>query len=147
MDADLSYNIGHEIPPDGAFAKARGTDMNIPKGHQAVMPYLMIEDAAAFIEFTKAVFDADLTHHSMRDGIVGHCEIQIGGSTIMFSNSRGTWTPATANMFVYVEDADATYVKAVENGAETIMPPDDQEYGRSCGVTDLFGNVWWITSV
>ena len=121
--------------------------MNIPKGYQAVMPYLMMEDAAGFIEFTKDVFDAELTHHSVRDGIVGHCEIKIGGSTIMFSASRGEWKPATANMFVYVDDADARYKKAVEAGVETIMPPADQEYGRSCGVTDPFGNVWWITSV
>ncbi len=111
------------------------------------MPYLMLEDAAKFIEFTKNVFDAELTEHSMRDGIVGHCEIQIGGGTIMFSNSRGEWKPATANMFVYVENADETYKKAVENGAETVMPPDDQPYGRSCGITDPFGNVWWITSI
>lgn len=122
--------------------------MEIPKGHQALMPYLMMEDAAAFIEFTKTVFDADLTHHSMREeDLIGHCEIQIGGCTIMFSNSRGQWTPQTANMFVYVDNADDTYAKAVEKGSETIMPPADQEYGRSCGVTDPFGNVWWITSV
>jgi PhnB protein len=120
--------------------------MNIPTGHQAVMPYLMMEDAAAFIEFLKTVFNAEMTHESMRDGIVGHCEAQINGGTIMFSNSRGEWKPQTANMFVYVDDADDTYAKAVENGSETIMPPADQEYGRSCGVTDPFGNVWWITS-
>ena len=120
--------------------------MQIPKGHQAIMPYLMLEDAAGFIEFIKNVFDANMTHESMRDGIVGHCEANINGSTSMFSNSRGEWKPATANMFVYVENADETYTKAVENGAETVMPPDDQEYGRSCGVTDPFGNVWWITT-
>ena len=121
--------------------------MNIPTGHQAVMPYLMMEDAAAFIDFIKAVFNAEMTQESMRDGIVGHCEAQINSGTIMFSNSRGEWKPQTANMFVYVENADDTYSKAVANGAETIMPPDGQEYGRSCGVTDPFGNVWWITSV
>lgn len=120
--------------------------MKIPTGHQAIMPYLMLEDAAGFIEFIKNVFDANMTHESMRDGIVGHCEANINGSTIMFSNSRGEWKPATANMFVYVENADETYAKAVENGADTVMPPDDQEYGRSCGVTDPFGNVWWITT-
>lgn len=109
---------------------------------------MLMEDAAAFIEFVTRVFNAELTHHSMReDDIVGHCEIQIGGSTIMFSNSRGDWKPATANMFVYVENADESYAKALDNGAITIMQPDDQEYGRSCGVTDPFGNVWWITSV
>lgn len=122
--------------------------MKIPKGHQAVMPYLMMEDAAAFIEFAKTVFDAELTHHSMReDDLVGHCEIQIGGSTVMFSNSRGEWKPVTANMFVYVENADETYKKAIDAGSETVMPPADQDYGRSCGVTDPFGNTWWVTSV
>ncbi|MFT3743395.1 MAG: VOC family protein [Pyrinomonadaceae bacterium] len=120
--------------------------MEIPKGHQAIMPYLMLEDAAGFIEFIKTVFNAEMTHESIRDGIVGHCEGNINGSTIMFSASRGEWKPATANMFVYVENADETYAKAVENGAETIMPPDDQEYGRSCGVSDPHGNVWWITT-
>ena len=120
--------------------------MNIPTGHQAVMPYLMMENAAGFIEFIKKVFDAKMTHESERDGIVGHCEAQINGGTIMFSNSRDQWVPQPANMFVYVENADETYAKALKNGAETIMPPDDQDYGRSCGVSDPFGNVWWITS-
>lgn len=120
--------------------------MKIPNGHQAVMPYLMIEDAAGFIEFISNVFDAEMTHQDVRGDIIGHCEANIGGSTIMFSQSRDEWKPATANMFVYVDNADETYSKAVENGSETIMPPADQEYGRSCGVTDPFGNVWWITS-
>lgn len=111
------------------------------------MPYLMMEDAAGFIEFIKAVFNAKMTQQDTRDGIVGHCEAKISGGTIMFSQSRDQWTPQTANMFVYVENADETYARAVENGAATVMPPDDQEYGRSCGVTDPFGNVWWITSI
>lgn len=122
--------------------------MEIPKGHQAVMPYLMLDDAAAFIDFTKAVFDAELTQHSVNDdGLVGHCEIQISGGTIMFSNSRGDWKAATANMFVYVDNADEIYDRSLKNGAVTIMEPADQDYGRSCGVTDPSGNVWWITSV
>ena len=111
------------------------------------MPYLIMEDAAGFIDFIKTVFNAEMTHESIRDGIVGHCEAQIGGSTIMFSQSRDQWKPATANMFIYVDDADERYKKAVEAGAQTIMEPADQDYGRSCGVTDPFGNVWWITSV
>jgi PhnB protein len=121
--------------------------MNIPKNHQAVMPYLMMEDAAAFIDFIKTVFNAEMTHESMRDGIVGHCEAQISGSTIMFSNIRGDWKPATANMFVYVNDADETYAKAMAGGATSVMDVADQDYGRSGGVTDPHGNVWWITSV
>ena len=34
--------------------------MNIPEGHQAVMPYLMLDDAAGFIQFIKDVFDAEI---------------------------------------------------------------------------------------
>ena len=40
-----------------------------------------------------------------------------------------------------------TYHKALEMGASYIMEPADMEYGRSCGVKDPFGNVWWITSL
>lgn len=121
--------------------------MNIPKGHQAVMPYLMMEDAAGFIDFIKTVFDAEMTHQDMRGDIIGHCEANINGSTVMFSNSRDDWKPATANMFVYVPDADAAYAKAIAAGATSVMEMADQDYGRSGGVTDPYGNVWWITSV
>jgi len=121
--------------------------MNIPEGHQAVMPYLMLDDAAGFIQFIKDVFDAEITQQGMRDGVVGHCEANIGGSTIMFSNTRDQWKTATANMFVYVADADVTFDKAIKAGSATVMEIADLEYGRSGGVTDPFGNVWWITSV
>ncbi|MEQ1761642.1 MAG: VOC family protein [Pyrinomonadaceae bacterium] len=121
--------------------------MNIPKGHQAIMPYLMLNDATAFVEFIKKVFDAEMIHESMRDGVVGHCEANINGGTIMFSNSRDEWKAATANMFVYVTDADATYKKALAAGAESVMEMSDLDYGRSGGFTDPFGNVWWPTTV
>lgn len=122
--------------------------MEIPKGHQTLMPYLMMENAKDFVGFIKNVFGAEMTHENYNeDGTAGHCEASIGGSTIMFSNSRGKWKPATSNMFVYVEDADKTYQTAVFEGAVKLMEPADQDYGRSCGVTDPFGNVWWITSV
>jgi len=121
--------------------------MNIPEGHQAVMPYLMLDDAAGFIEFIKDVFGAEITQQSIRDGVVGHCEASIGGSTIMFSNTREQWKAATANMFVYVSDADEAYEKAMMAGANNVMEIADLDYGRSGGVADPFGNVWWITSI
>lgn len=120
--------------------------MKIPDGHQAVMPYLMMADAPAFIEFIKSVFDAEMTHESMRDGIVGHCEARISGGTIMFANSRDQWKPAAANMFVYVPDADEAYRRALAAGAASVMEMADLEYGRSGGFSDPFGNVWWVTT-
>lgn len=122
--------------------------MQIPSGHQGVMPYLMVERSADFLDYVTKVFDAETTHKAVNDdGALGHCEVQISGSTIMFSNTRDQWKAATANLFVYVESADETYAKAIEHGGVKVMEPADQEYGRSCGVTDPFGNVWWITSV
>jgi PhnB protein len=123
--------------------------MEIPQGHQAVMPYLMLRGAGAFIEFTQKVFSATLSTTRMREdgATVMHSEIEIGGSTIMFCDATEEWAPQTANMFVYVQSADATYALALAHGATTVMELSNQDYGRTCGVADPFGNVWWITSV
>ena len=120
--------------------------MELPAGHQGVMPYLMLKDGRAFIEFIQAVFDAKLTYTSERDGMLGHCEALISGSTVMFSDSRKEWGEATANLFVYVPDADEVYKAALSNGGKSVMEMSDQEYGRSGGFSDPQGNVWWVTT-
>ena len=65
----------------------------------------------------------------------------------MFADSNEEFKPQTAGLFVYAHDADETYNKALEEGATSIMAMSNQDYGRSGGVTDPFGNVWWITGV
>jgi PhnB protein len=123
--------------------------MNIPKNHQTVMPYLILDGALKFIDFTKNVFNATVLHAPQLrdDGTALHAEINIHGSTIMFADISNDWKPQTANLFVYVPNADESFKKALEEGATELMGLSDQEYGRTCGVTDPFGNVWWITSV
>jgi uncharacterized glyoxalase superfamily protein PhnB len=125
--------------------------MKLPKGHQVVMPYLMVKGALKFLEFVTIVFNAKHAtdmHKLREDGsTVMHSEITIGGSTIMFTDATEQWPEQTANLFVYVENADETYKKAIDSGATTVMELSDQDYGRTCGVTDPLGNVWWITSV
>lgn len=125
--------------------------MNLPKGHQVVMPYLMVNGALKFIDFVKVVFYAELTtnmHKLREDGAtVIHSEITIGGSTIMFTDASEQWKEQTANLFVYVDNADDTFKRAIDHGATILMELSNQDYGRTCGVTDPFGNVWWITSV
>lgn len=124
--------------------------MKLPQGHQAVMPYLMLKGALKFLEFTQTVFNAKLTTdmHKLRDEkTVIHSEITIGGSTIMFTDATEQWPQQTANLFIYVENADDTYNKALAAGASALMELNDQDYGRTCGVTDPLGNVWWITSI
>jgi PhnB protein len=123
--------------------------MNIPAEHQTIMPYLILQGAAKFIDFTKVVFGASETNaKSIRaDGSIMHAEVTLNGSTIMITDEITDWAKQTSHLFVYVPNADETYKKAIENGAVSLMELSDQDYGRTCGVTDPFGNVWWITSV
>ena len=120
----------------------------IPDNYQTVMPYLIVKDAAQFIAFMQKVFDAKETHKSMRDEhTIMHAEIMIGGSTIMFADSTEKFSARTGGFFIYVEDADETFKKAIDAGATIVTEVADQSYGRSGGVQDPFGNVWWITSM
>ncbi|MES2478382.1 MAG: VOC family protein [Bacteroidota bacterium] len=122
--------------------------MNIPNHHQTVMPYLMLTGAAHFIDFAIKVFDAQLLNKRMHvNGTIMHAEIQIGGCTIMLSEATEQWKPQFANLFIYVDNADTRYNKAISNGAKEVMELSNQDYGRTCGVTDPFGNTWWITSI
>lgn len=122
--------------------------MNIPDNYQTVMPYLIIPGAENFIVFTQKVFDAKETYKAMRDeNTIMHAEVMIGGSTIMFADSTEVYSPRPAGLFIYVEDADETYKKAIDAGATIITKLFDQPYGRSGGIADPFGNSWWITSV
>lgn len=123
-------------------------NLQVPQGYQAVMPYLIVEDATSFSRFLTTVFNAEEKEKHLRDEtLIAHAEVRIGSSVIMFADSTETWKPMTASLFVYVEDADETYKIALAEGSTSIMEPADQPYGRSSGITDPFGNTWWITSV
>lgn len=122
--------------------------MKFPDTHQTVMPYLIINNAASFIVFTQKVFGATESIKIMRDeDTIMHAEIMIGSSTIMFADSNETYVSSPAGLFIYVEDADEVYKKAITEGATAVTALADQDYGRSGGVRDPFGNTWWITSV
>ena len=120
-----------------------------PENHQAIMPYLMLENASAFKDFTTSVLGGEITITRKREDsdLIMHSEVVINGCTIMFCDSTEQYKPWPANLFIYVENADDSYKKALENGATSEMEPADQSYGRSCGVKDPCGNVWWLTSL
>jgi PhnB protein len=122
--------------------------VNIPEGYPQLMPYLIVPGAAAFIEFTKNVFGAEENYKAMRDEkLIMHAEVKIGDSVIMLADATEEFAKQGAGLFVYVDNCDQIYEKALANGALAKMPPADQSYGRSAGFTDAFGNTWWITSV
>ncbi len=121
--------------------------INFPSDYQQVMPYLIIKGAAGFMQFLKDVFEAKEKSMHMRDEkTVMHGEALIGESVIMFADASEQFGEKTGGFFVYVKDADVTFMHALVAGATAIMPVSDMPYGRSGGVTDPWGNQWWITT-
>ncbi|MBZ5496966.1 MAG: VOC family protein [Acidobacteriia bacterium] len=78
---------------------------------------------------------------------VQHAEAKIGDSIIMMGEAQGEWKPKPATLYVYVDDVDAVYRRALQAGATSLREPANQFYGdRSGGVQDESGNQWWIAT-
>jgi PhnB protein len=76
-----------------------------------------------------------------------HAEVRIGDSILMMGEASEEFPPMPGSFYVYVEDTDAAYQRALDAGAETLMEPADQFYGdRNAGVWDSCGNSWWIAT-
>jgi PhnB protein len=121
-------------------------ELNIPAGYQRIMPYLIVNGAADFSKFMQTVFGATEKLKVMRDGqLYMHAELQVGSNTIMFTDATEEYPVQNAGLFIYVADCKATYSKALENSATSIMEPTKQDYGLAAGVKDAFGNTWWVT--
>ena len=129
---------------------------SIPDGYHNVTPYLIVNDAAAAIEFYKKAFGAtELMRMPKPNGKIGHAEIRIGDSPIMLADEApemGARSPRTfggspVSIFLYVDDVDTTFARAVNGGARVQRPLADQFYGdRTGGVEDPFGHVWYIAT-
>ena len=123
--------------------------MKIPEQYTQLMPYLILKGTDDFRKFMVNVFEAsEQMIVPAEDGTVMHGELKIGNAVVMFAEAGGQFHVMNAGMFIYVDNADTTYKKALAAGAVTVkgQEPSDKDYGRTCGVTDPFGNVWWITS-
>jgi PhnB protein len=120
----------------------------IPAGYHTVTPYLAVPDAQALVDFVVKVFDAKEREVIRQpDGQIRHAEVQIGDSIIMLGSTSSTFGTATATLYVYVDDADARYQKALDAGATSISEPADQFYGdRHAGVKDPNDITWWIAT-
>ena len=129
---------------------------SIPDGYHNVTPYLIVDDAAAAIEFYKKAFGAtELMRMPKPNGKIGHAEIRIGDSPVMLADEAsemGARSPRTiggspVSILLYVDDVDTTFTKAVNGGAKVQRPVADQFYGdRTGGVEDPFGHVWYIAT-
>jgi PhnB protein len=120
----------------------------IAKGLNNVNVYMHPLRAEPVISFLKRAFGArELGKYASPDGVVHHAEIRVGDSVVEMGESHGKYAPMPAMFYLYVPDCDALYRRALAAGAKSIQEPKDQVYGdRSGGVTDPFGNTWYIAT-
>ena len=112
-----------------------------PEGWHTVTPRIVAADAKALIAFLAHVFEAKGEYRE-----AGPSEIRIGDSIVMISDA-GARPPMTAFLYVYVDDTDATYRRALAAGARSLEQPADLHYGdRRCMVEDKWGNTWQIAT-
>ncbi len=126
----------------------------IPEGYHAVTPYLIVDRAAAAIEFYERAFGAtEVMRMPAPGGRIGHAEIKIGDSHVMLAdenlemNARSPKTVggSSISLLIYVEDVDATVKNAVAAGAKLEQPVEDKFYGDRMGaVADPFGHRWYV---
>lgn len=120
----------------------------IPENHQAVVAYPIVRGVPSLIEFLVATFDATEVHRTKQDdGTVMHAQVRVNDSMVMMGEAGTSHEPMPASLYVYVDEVDRVYDRALKAGAVSVMEPADQFYGdRTGGVRDPVGNVWWIAS-
>jgi PhnB protein len=113
-----------------------------PDGWPTIIPRIFTRDVGGVVGFLKSVFGAA---GDVRAG--APAEMKIGESMIMVSDGRGAREALPTFLYVYVENADKTYQRALAARALTIEEPTDMPYGdRRATVQDPWGNVWQIAT-
>jgi PhnB protein len=114
---------------------------NIPQGWHSVTPRLVVADTALLVEFLKEAFGATGEYRSDRPSVV-----TIGDSPVMVSDV-GPREAMPSFLYLYVDDADTTYQRALHAGAVSLEEPAKTPYGdRRAMVQDPCGNVWQIAT-
>ena len=123
--------------------------LKIANGHQQVMSYLTVKGAYNFMDFLKNVFNAkeQLTVPRSKD-LVMHAEMKIGDTTLLITDAVSDTSINPAELFIYVDDTDAIYQKAIKEGATALLEPETSEFvKRTAGIKDSFGNTWWLHTI
>ncbi|MFY9989064.1 MAG: VOC family protein [Chthoniobacterales bacterium] len=120
----------------------------IPEGYHSITPSFCVEGAQQFIDFIKFVFNAqDRFKMDGPDGKIMHAELSIGDSALMVGDAMPQWPAKQNSLYVYVDDVDAAYERALKSGATSVRAPQNAFYGdRNASVQDPFGNLWGIAT-
>lgn len=117
-------------------------------------PSLFYSDAPAAIDWLCSAFGYEVLMSVPGDGerAIAHSELRLGNGIVMVGSAdkkREMVSPrdlpaVNQGLYVYVEDVDGLFARATEAGAAVEQPPQDQDYGRTCGLRDPEGHHWWF---
>ncbi len=116
-----------------------------PAGYSSVSAFLTVETLERELEFLHAAFRAEaITKVRDAGGSLIYAEARIGDSIIMLEQGRADRTTRSA-IYIWTDDADGGYQRALRSGAAPVKEPADQPFGvREAGVKDPEGITWWI---
>jgi PhnB protein len=110
----------------------------------AVLPYLHPENARKQIDFLQRAFGAEEMSVAEAGGRIMHGALRIGDAMVELGEPEDRAGIPSNGMFLFVEDVDAVYARALEAGATSYRPPEDLPYGmRAAIVKDPSGYFWW----
>ncbi|MGH9454309.1 MAG: VOC family protein [Terriglobia bacterium] len=120
----------------------------IPEGLRTVNVYLHPRGAGELIDFLKEGLGAEeVARYAGPDGAIVHAKVRIGDSVIEMGEAHGQYQPMPTMLYLYVEDVDGLYQRAIRAGGTSMQPPTDQPYGdRNAHVKDAFGNSWCLAT-
>ena len=127
----------------------------VPENYHSITPQLTCRDAARAIDFYEKAFGAkEVMRMPGPGGKVMHAELQIGDSRLMLGDEYPGMSAApdpnhlaSSSLFIYTEDVDTMFNRAVKEGARVDMPPSDMFWGDRYGkVTDPFGHHWGLAT-
>jgi PhnB protein len=126
-----------------------------PVGYHSVTPYLIVDGAAAAIDYYAKAFGATEVMRLPMGDKIGHAEVMIGDSHVMLSDEwpdMGLLGPAkrggaTASLMLYVDDADTVFARALKAGASVEKEVENQFWGDRMGtLIDPFGQRWTLAT-
>jgi PhnB protein len=126
-----------------------------PAGYHSVTPYLIVDGAAAAIDYYAKAFGATEVMRLPMGDKIGHAEVMIGDSHVMLSDEwpdMGLLGPAkrggaTASLMLYVDDVDTVFARALKAGASVEKEVENQFWGDRMGtLIDPFGQRWTLAT-
>jgi PhnB protein len=114
------------------------------KSRWMVTPFLHPASVPKYIDFLTRALGAKQLALYEDSGRVAYAAVEIGDAVIEMGEPHESQSMPSM-FYLYVEDCDAWYKRAMEAGATSLREPADQPYGaRMAGVQDSFGYQWYF---